>query len=71
MEQETGGQVVNMSEEDRRAVAVDLIEGAIEDIEHLTVVEVAEEAIGGEISEEDAQAIHDLIGRVRLTITFD
>lgn len=71
MEQETGGQVVNMSEEDRRAVVVDLIEGAIEDIEHLTVVEVAEEAIGGEISEEDAQEIHDLIGRVRLTITFD
>lgn len=71
MEQETGGQVVNMSEEDRRAVVVDLIEGAIEDIEHLTVVEVAEEAIGGEISEEDAQAIHDLIGRARLMITFD
>lgn len=62
---------MNMSEEDRRAVVVDLIEGAIEGIEHLTVVAVAEEAIGGEISEEDVQAIHDLISRVRLTITFD
>lgn len=63
--------MVNMSEEDRRAVVVDLIEGAIEDIEHLTIVAVAEEAIGGEISEEDAQVIHDLIDRARLTITFD
>lgn len=62
---------MNMSEEDRRAVVVDLIEGAIEDIEHLTVVEVAEEAIGGEISEDDVQALHALIDRARLTITFD
>lgn len=61
-----------MTAEQHRAYAADLIEGASE-VEFMTVIEAAgasDHVPGGEISEADAQAVHDLALRAQIAVTW-
>ncbi|HET9889691.1 MAG TPA: hypothetical protein VFQ42_04250 [Mycobacterium sp.] len=54
-----------------RQYAETLILDHARDVEFLTVHEMAEEHVpGGEISDEDAKAVHDLIGTAIVTVSW-
>ncbi len=61
-----------MTPEERRDYAATLILNHARDVEYLTVHEMAEEHTeSGEISDEDAKAVHDLISKATVTISWE
>ena len=59
-----------MTPEERRQYAADLILAHAQDVEYLSVFEMAEEHYGEEIDDEDGRAVHDLVHRAVVTVTF-
>jgi hypothetical protein len=59
-----------MTEDERREYAELLIKDHAKDVEYLSVHEMAWRLPGGEISDEDATAVHDLIGKAVVTVTW-
>jgi hypothetical protein len=59
-----------MNPDERFAYAAKLIRANAREVEYLTVHEMAEDYVaGGQISDEDAKAVHDLIGSAVVTVT--
>ncbi|WP_435582887.1 hypothetical protein [Amycolatopsis thermoflava] len=61
-----------MTDEERRQYAETLIAEHAQDIEFLSIFEMAEEhAPGGEISDDDAKAVAALIGEAKVMVTWE
>jgi hypothetical protein len=60
-----------MTPDERREYAATLVLEHARDVEYMSVHEMAEEHLeGGEISDEDAKAVHDLISKATVTVSW-
>jgi hypothetical protein len=59
-----------VTEQELKDYATDLILSYARDVEYLSIFEMAEEYIGGEISGEDARRVDDLMSKATITVEF-
>jgi hypothetical protein len=59
-----------MTDEELKDYATDLILSHARDVEYLSIFEMAEEYTGGEISDEDAGKVNDLMCKATITVEF-
>lgn len=59
-----------MNIEEQRQYAAELVLAHAQDVEYLSVFEMAEEYHGEEIDDEDGRAVHDLVRTAIVTVTF-
>lgn len=59
-----------MTPEERQQYAADLVLAHAQDVEYLSVFEMAEEYYGEEIDDEDGRAVHDLVRTAAVTVAF-
>jgi hypothetical protein len=59
-----------MTDDELKDYATELILGHARDVEYLSIFEMAEEHLGEEISDEDAEKVDKLMAEATITVTF-